>query len=569
MLIPELLFLATAQVDLKPDTWVAVDGLGREVASRTDRQLRTNRTVGMFYFLSNHVPGAPVFDNTELLAANPTNPAYGPYGAPHWWGQPWLGYYQSDDPAVIRKHMAMLANAGVDVIVFDNTNGPTYPDVYMPLCRVLEQMKSDGLRAPQIAFFTGHGAWNTIARDLYDKSLFPDLWFRWKGKPLMMVHLDDGDVLPQAIRDAFSVRESWAWTPSKWFGDGHDKWPWLDNYPQNFGWHEDRNRPEEVAVTVGQHATSSIGRSSLAQHEPPVDNLKLTSRTSFGDCFAQQFDRAIQLDPEFIFITGWNEWTATRFKQEQAGTMAGKPEPAGGSFFVDEYNAEFSRDIEPAKGLLQDNYYYQLVNGIRRFKGARSEPAVTRKSIRLDAGFSQWSNVKPEYLDAVGDTVHRDNPGWGSLHYTNNSGRNDIVAAKVAYDAANVYFYVRTRQPLTPPSGRSWMLLYLNVGGNYARGWLGYNFVLDRHPGDGVTSLERQGLHGYTWFPTGKVAYRSSGNELMTAIPKRRLGLGPAPTIIDFKWADNIEQNGTPSDFTLNGDCAPDDRFNYRARLGR
>ncbi len=36
---------------------------------------------------------------------------------------------------------------------------------------------------------------------------------------------------------------------------------------------------------------------------------------------------------------------------------------------------------------------------------------------------------------------------------------------------------------------------------------------------------------------------------------------------IDFKWAENIQQDGTWSDFTLNGDAAPPDRFNFRAQL--
>jgi hypothetical protein len=38
-----------------------------------------------------------------------------------------------------------------------------------------------------------------------------------------------------------------------------------------------------------------------------------------------------------------------------------------------------------------------------------------------------------------------------------------------------------------------------------------------------------------------------------------------SPFTIDFKWADNLQQTGEWSDFTLNGDAAPNDRFNYRA----
>ena len=424
--------------DLYSDTWVAEDGLGRAVptAMKTGPP-RPGKTVGIFYFLANHVPKAPVYDNTQLLAANPLDPQYGPYGSPHWWGQPWLGYYQSDDPSVIRTHMAMLAEAGVDVLIFDNTNGPTYPDVYLPICRVLEQMKSEGVKAPQIAFITGHGSENTLLTNFYSQNLFPDLWFRWKGRPLMLyAPPDNGKTLSPDVQSFFALRESWAWTPSDWFGDGRDKWPWLDNYPQNYGWHEDPKKPEAMAAEVAQHATTSIGRSSLAQHEPPVSDLRVTPDTEKGLCFTQQFDRVLQVDPEFVFVTGWNEWTATHFNDDSP-TFAGKPHAKGGAIFVDEYNEEFSRDIEPEQGRLQDDYYYQLVDYVRRYKGARPVPPVPARTMTR---LAQWQSVTPEYRDAVGDPVHRDHAGWAKLRYVNATGRNDIVAAKVACDAKNVYF---------------------------------------------------------------------------------------------------------------------------------
>ena len=53
------------------------------------------------------------------------------------------------------------------------------------------------------------------------------------------------------------------------------------------------------------------------------------------------------------------------------------------------------------------------------------------------------------------------------------------------------------------------------------------------------------------------------------AIPGAALGLSVLPATRIFKWADNIQQTGDWSDFTLNGDAAPNDRFNYRAKLER
>ena len=49
--------------------------------------------------------------------------------------------------------------------------------------------------------------------------------------------------------------------------------------------------------------------------------------------------------------------------------------------------------------------------------------------------------------------------------------------------------------------------------------------------------------------------------------PARRFGITALPAAIDFKWADNLQQTGDWSDFTLNGDAAPNDRYNFRANF--
>jgi hypothetical protein len=51
------------------------------------------------------------------------------------------------------------------------------------------------------------------------------------------------------------------------------------------------------------------------------------------------------------------------------------------------------------------------------------------------------------------------------------------------------------------------------------------------------------------------------------ALSRTVLGITPEQEAIDFIWADNIQQTGDWSDFTLNGDAAPNDRYNYRVIL--
>jgi hypothetical protein len=54
---------------------------------------------------------------------------------------------------------------------------------------------------------------------------------------------------------------------------------------------------------------------------------------------------------------------------------------------------------------------------------------------------------------------------------------------------------------------------------------------------------------------------------LELSVPWSALQLGQPPATIDFKWTDNCFKTGDWTDFTLNGDAAPNDRFNYRAIL--
>ena len=124
--------------------------------------------------------------------------------------------------------------------------------------------------------------------------------------------------------------------------------------------------------------------------------------------------------------------------------------------------------------------------------------------------------------------------------------------------------------PLSPATDANWMLLFIDADGNATTGWLGYDFVVNRSAaqrGEQVTTLEKHQGPDYQWASPKEITYRTAGNELELAIPRAALGLTRLPAHLDFKWADNIQQTGDWSDFTLNGDAAPNDRFNFRAKF--
>ncbi len=51
------------------------------------------------------------------------HPAWKNWRAHYFWEEPLLGYYSTFDPWVLRKHAEMLADAKVDAVFFDCTNG--------------------------------------------------------------------------------------------------------------------------------------------------------------------------------------------------------------------------------------------------------------------------------------------------------------------------------------------------------------------------------------------------------------------------------------------------------------
>ncbi len=87
--------------------------------------------------------------------------------------------------------------------------------------------------------------------------------------------------------------------------------------------------------------------------------------------------------------------------------------------------------------------------------------------------FDDWQRVEPEFRDTIGDTPHRDHKGYGDLVYSNETGRNDFVILKAAYDADKVYFFAQTLEKISPRTGRNWMLLFLDVDRNVQNGLAG------------------------------------------------------------------------------------------------
>lgn len=194
---------AVEQRDTLSDTWVATDALGRTLPGYAEcGPPRPDRQVGIFYFLwlGEHANGTGPFDISKILAQDPDamqkpdSPLWGPLYAPHHWGESLFGYYQTDDPYVLRKHAQMLSDAGVDVVIFDVTNQVTYRRWYMALLQTFREVRANGAKTPQVAFLCPFWEPAKVVRelyhDLYEPGLYPELWYHWDGKPLILANPD-------------------------------------------------------------------------------------------------------------------------------------------------------------------------------------------------------------------------------------------------------------------------------------------------------------------------------------------------------------------------------------------
>jgi len=578
--------LSARAQDTLSDTWAGVDALGRELPCEGQAPAaRTNRFVGVFYYIWHGAHGydrhgGPMgeaqdvqipmpsdtnspYNISEIIKAPVGERAWGPHHAFHHWGEPLLGFYVANDEWVIRKHAQMLSDAGVDVVVFDVTNACHYRAIYMNILRIYAEIRAAGGRTPAISFLT-NSAHDKVVRqlytDLYSKGLYKELWFMWKGRPLLLASpegLDDG------LKQFFSLRQSWAWTQGqKWFGDGQDRWPWLDHTPQQFGWHESPDKPEQIVVSTAEHPDSDRGKSFHDGSNPAPH------RTEQGLYFAEQWRRALEVDPEFVFITQWNEWIAMRFTQKDihwknyAGEKMSDPE----GLFVDLYNMEYNRDIEPMKGGYGDAFYCQMWQNIRRFKGVRPLPQA---SLAVPEGWAatEWNAVAPSYIDDAGDTFHRSHFGYGAVGaLTNDTGRNDIRFCKVARSETTLWFMAECAQPLTPPQGDGWMTLLIGMESDTSRpAWQGFCVKVQPEAG-GQHAQVFVRTSAQTWQAQAQAPCTVTGSRVVVALPRAALRLKPGePLRLRFKWSDNV-RGDDPLAWLTDGDTAPNGRAAYRYR---
>ena len=579
--------LYTGSYSAADGSYGGIDALGRILSLDGQVSEPRDRKVGIFYFLWHGYHGISgpynIYEISQKPGATKSEANWMKLGGGdrnefHFWSEPLFGYYSSTDQWVHRKNLQMLMAAGIDFLVFDATNAYTYTTNVKKLIDVWYEYLEAGYDVPKLAFYTNSYSGETINnlyKEIYSNKKLNDkyprlgeLWFQYDGKPLVIGDKDDPD-LSDECREYFRIKTN-VWPNGPRDDDG---FPWME-FGRNMT--DDavyglNGRKEVVNVSIAQHdnsimmsMTAFYGANDRTRSWHDGANDTTPGAEAYGYNVAEQWKWAISVDPEMVFFTGWNEWIAQRL------------EPAKNSktpiLFCDCCTPNTSRDAAPVKGLFGDNYYMQLIDCVRQYKGTAARVNVGKdQTIDVSGSFDQWngSDVTARYTDYANDTADRNSVGYGRVKYTDNTGRNDFVSLRAAKDATNLYFYAETAAEITPLTDDSWMTLFINTDSTYSDAkWSGmFDFAVNlEKPENGKAILSRMKADG-TSERVGTCDMKVEGNKLMISVSRELLGVKDGLLNLQFKWADNYQRTEDGSldvySFYTNGDAAPIGRLTY------
>ena len=344
----------TAQDFISSDasTWVGTDGLDRDLTTYEQASgVREGKYVGIFYHTWHAGHAWNKLVNVQKLVDQYPE-AIKDYKHSAWgdaticfWNQPIYGYYNNGvDRYVLRKQAELLADAGVDVVFFDNTNGTeNYIQAILTLCEVWAEARADGVKTPQISCMLNMYEYGDTAKQLielydviYSKGLYQDLWFYWEGKPLMLGYpdylrkMDRDDVFDffsyrpidpgyttnrDLILDS-DVSDPVRFSPEAGF-ERYTQWKWISIYPQQQMKHKKTHEVEQMCVSVAQNWSAKVGLTPMNAGDHVfgrgyTDKYGVNTSDEAvmaGLNIAEQWEYVLEVDPTFVYITGWRAAT--------------------------------------------------------------------------------------------------------------------------------------------------------------------------------------------------------------------------------------------------------------------
>jgi len=164
----------------------------------------------------------------------------------------------------------------------------------------------------------------------------------------------------QQYKNNYTMRKMWVYVPNQ-----REKWSFFRECENNYYFKQSgasRTCNQEPSMAYGQleHLSISTAYQKNLMSEPEGESIPRFG----GLTLVRQFETLYQYNTiPIATLLGWNEWIAGNWCGSDTRSCA-----PGEKVFVDLYNEEYSRDIEPQLGGHGD-FYYRLMKGcIQRYR---------------------------------------------------------------------------------------------------------------------------------------------------------------------------------------------------------
>ncbi len=573
---------------------VSVDDLGRVLRS-AGSQLE-DKSVGIFYtqangFHAGNISG--IYDVSKIMAEYGADIIFhedtpiSPNNTEHWWGEPLYGYYKSTDIYVIKNHVNQFTAAGIDYIVMDCTNGWMYNDALKSTMEYITELRQDGWDAPQVVLYI-HSLNNKTVReaynDIYSLTEYKDAWYMKDGKPVIIAYTDtekdiaeasgrgvtDFDVpeyepLSQEILDFFYfVEPRW---PDDYLRQG---WPQYDpNKDTGYCWIEwtqplpvrDTSLGTFMNAAVASHPeipfsfSITRGANNWSRAYNPVLGIEAENGVMEGTYFQACWDQIIEESPDTVFLVAWNFWTALK-------------QPYMGEYMLcDTATLEYSLSIEMAKDAYKDNYYLQMIENMRDYKFTGEAPSYETQTIDISGSYEQWYDVSAVYRQMGKNSIRRVGSSVdNSITYRTSYPDNNIQEVRIAHDDSNIYFMIRTEEAISARNeADNWMNLFIGTGEPSAKGWNGYEYVLNRSGSDTATDIVKLNAD-FTGEVVGQAEMKINENFMFISVPRELIGMNQQDSFY-FKMADSVAEMDDIMDYYVTGSVLPLGRLSYEYNM--
>ncbi len=279
----------------------------------------------------------------------------------HYWGKPAQGYYKSTDKQATLNNLRLIAAAGVDFLILDYTfasplwfkpeskDGKNFLfDPSILLLDTITEMRANGEKAPYVVYwFSNNGIFPLVYEHFYSVEKWKDCFVYWNGKPLSLGWSYNEDAV-NAYSDRFTLRFMYG-LQQKVFTN---QWSYLEPDTTNTLSCDADGDPEHLSASVATQNTYM--------------SLPTACGRDGGRFWNKQWKHIFDVHPKIATVTWWNEWCAQLYKVDGVGYI-----------FTDNFNFEYSRDIEPVEGGHGDLYYRWLCEYVKAYKSHLPCPDCT------------------------------------------------------------------------------------------------------------------------------------------------------------------------------------------------